>query len=584
MTEEGAVYYLAGSEATEKWERLEDTLKGNRSVLFMDQRRFISAYSESIVPLLSAVDPLSYLPQCDRPYCYAMFVINPEKIACKEIKYPAIPELSLPEQQLYDYSIVSDVKNTLLLPPTLDSPEKIIVNITSPTSVDLLEEGVDFIVSGNYSPVDKERDPYYAEGNFSEEELLNVLSVSSNIIATTQTLQEDGSYTDTYNPEDYREIELPTISRLTENVDVFLNREENALWSMALERFNITQQSLTVLGVYDLNSLPMFNARTAYIVSGRNFNSEEANEGARVCVISAALANANGLKTGDTIPLRFYLGTGDSPYSDEIPDRNPTVNLYNPYEDFLSETLTYEIVGLYGTQELWSNSAYAFTPNTVFVPNASIPSAGLFAEGGLYTSVVLKNGNGDDFLESLSGTEYENTFLVLDQGYQNIEPILNDLTRNGIIILLITSFVFVAIVLLYIILVVGREKADAGRMLSLGTEPKDVRNILIARSMLPAILAALIGGTAGLLLRGAAVDTMLSTVAEQAARVTVYTDMALSGEDYLLAAQRSLQQGAAALPILLALIVALFIIGGAVALQVNHIGKTKTILLIKEEG
>jgi hypothetical protein len=60
--------------------------------------------------------------------------------------------------------------------------------------------------------------------------------------------------------------------------------------------------------------------------------------------------------------------------------------------------------------------------------------------------------------------------------------------------------------------------------------------------------------------------------------------MALSGEDYLLAAQRSLQQGAAALPILLALIVALFIIGGAVALQVNHIGKTKTILLIKEEG
>jgi len=243
------------------------------------------------------------------------------------------------------------------------------------------------------------------------------VNLSDNIPTMLREIKEDGTYIEgTINREDYRTIELPTIARLTGDAGSFLAREENALWSKALERFKITQQALAVLGTNDLNSLPAFNARTAYILSGRNFSAKEVEEGARVCVVSAALAQANGLKLGDSIPLRFYRGGDSSTSADALTHSNPVASMYNPYEGFLSEALTYEIVGLYGTQALWSSAAYAFTPNTVFVPNTSIPCEGLTSDSGLYTSILLENGGEDDFLAGLVVTEFENAFLITGSG------------------------------------------------------------------------------------------------------------------------------------------------------------------------
>lgn len=580
----GPVIGISENYSTLDWQRLIEVLDGNPAVRLFERRQFLSAYSERTAPLLSAYDYKAYVTEYDEHYCTAMFVITLESFTCEEQHFPAIAEMNLPEQHYYGYSMIAQVQNVLLLHPGLDRPERIKIYWSASKPIDILEEGATYILSGHYSPLDMSKDPSFMLSNPSPEDLLHYLNLSDNIPAMARQIKEDGTYVDILNREDYRTVELPTIARLTEGADAFLAREENALWSRALERFTVTHQALAVLGTNDLNSLPAFNARTAYILSGRNFSAKEAEEGARVCIVSAALAQANGLELGDSIPLRFYWGNDVYSLSYTTRNNNPVACMYNPNEGFLSETLTYEIVGLYGTQALWSSAAYAFTPNTVFVPNASIPCEGLTSDSGLYTSILLENGGRDDFLASLAGTEFENAFLILDQGYGEMEPTLKDLMRNGVMVFSLAAFVFAVVVILYILLVVDREKTDAGRMLSLGTDPRDVKGILTARSMLPALLAALSGGDMAFILRGAAVKAMLSSVAEQAARVTLYTDKTLSGEDYLLAAQRSLEAGTAALPIFLALAFALVVVGAAVVLHVGRIGKKKAILLIKGEG
>src|SRR5699024_7722491 len=86
----------------------------------------------------------------------------------------------------------------------------------------------------------------------------------------------------------------------------FLTREAGELWKSALEDIQIQNHSFPMIGVEKLEYIPDFLRGTADIVQGRNFTQEELETGAKVCILSESLAQANGLEVGDTLSVQLF--------------------------------------------------------------------------------------------------------------------------------------------------------------------------------------------------------------------------------------------------------------------------------------
>lgn len=273
-------------------------------------------------------------------------------------------------------------------------------------------------------------------------------------------------------PEEYA---VPTIAPLTGTSEEFLNSEQGKLWQQALENIAVNNQSFPILGVDDLSYVAEFALGTTRIVQGRDFTAEEQNKGANVCVLSESLATANGIDVGDTITLQYYDLDENSPYQSMLSSGrgvvNPSARFYTATTPLANEGQSYTVVGLYRSQNEWADPAtnvYAFTPNTVFVPKASVGVTMDYSNQGLFRSYVLYNGQLETFQQLAAEAGYSDLFRCDDHGYAAVASALHDYTEVAQRTLTIGLSLSTLIAVLFFLLFPLQQQKNLNTMASMG--------------------------------------------------------------------------------------------------------------------
>lgn len=305
-------------------------------------------------------------------------------------------------------------------------------------------------------------------------DLYHGLTYSEMELFRTVTLTvEDKSQMPGYKPDD--RYSIPTIAALEGTAEEFLASEDGAIWQRTLEDIQINCHSFPVIGTDDLQSVAAFSLGNADIVSGRPFSPEELGSGAKVCVISRYLADAHGLKVGDTLELRYFTYDFDNPYQQFISKGegivNPVAYSYFSATMEMGDPNSYTIVGLYEQDSPWGsveNDLYSFSPNTVFVPHASVTGDMDHANEGQFLTVVVHS---DKLLElqMLSVEDnVEGIFEYYDNGYNTLANTLKNFEAAAGRILPIGIVVYGIIMLLFLFLFPARESRTLSQMDSIG--------------------------------------------------------------------------------------------------------------------
>lgn len=294
---------------------------------------------------------------------------------------------------------------------------------------------------------------------------------------------------------------VPTMTKLEGGAEEYLASEEGFLWRQALEEMEISNHGFPVLAVEKLGHQVAFTRGQARIVEGRDFTEKERNGGSRVCILSQSLAEANGLKAGDMIDLRYY----GYDYNIQVQQTTilrtsaPGAAVYSRSAGFLTETESYRIVGLYKQSNAWQNGQdpYGFTPNTIFVPKSSVSCEMLMRNSGLYYSLVLQNGKMNEFKKLQREAGYPNLFICMDQGYSQIASALEDYQSVSASALWIGIAAAVAVMVLFLILFPLQQGRTAGLMNSLGTPRRERIRYIFGSSACILIPGAILGGICG---------------------------------------------------------------------------------------
>lgn len=226
-----------------------------------------------------------------------------------------------------------------------------------------------------------------------------------------------------------QQYSVPTITRLEESAADFLGSVQGQAWKQVLQNVHINNQCFPILGVDDLMYIADFARQTAQISQGRDFTLEERSSGAKVCILSQSLAQANGITVGDRITLQYYGDDLDDPYQSFLMEnemaagiQSPAAAYYTATTPFVNEGEHYTVVGLY-RNDGWAdagNNLYSFTPNTVFVPKSSVSGRMDWADQGMFRTIVLENGSIPAFRTAAEAAGDADLFVYYDQGYSEI--------------------------------------------------------------------------------------------------------------------------------------------------------------------
>ena len=323
---------------------------------------------------------------------------------------------------------------------------------------------------------------------------------------TEKVITDENGNNVTVSVEEYGEYyKNPSIVKLEGSAEEFLNSEAGAQWKAALERDAVNQHTFAVLGVDDLGYVAQFAREEAQIIEGRDFTEEELESGARVCIISQELATANGLTVGDAIHPNFFNADENLPYNMLLTRNkgiiNPSSAFYFSTTPLLGE-MEYTIVGIYRSSEPWAyvtaaENHYAFTPNTIFVPKASITAEMQYSEFLQFKTVVLHNGRMDDFAAMMNRAGYAGAYLLSDQGYSIIAGNFSDYEAQSKQVMQICVAAYAIISLLYLLLYPGSQRKTMRLMQNLGVPGRQRRGHVFVSSVVLLIPAAVIGAVAG---------------------------------------------------------------------------------------
>ncbi len=327
-------------------------------------------------------------------------------------------------------------------------------------------------------------------------------------------------------------VGAPHVTRIHGTAEEFLADPDNAEWIKLLEVQDMAQHSVPILGTDSLEAMYLFANSRARITEGRSISQEEYDTGARVCVLSTALAEKSGICVGDTIPIsQFWCVTGSEPdnwSTSTTPQdgmlNNPTIGNVTTETELMTRDEEFTVIGLYQLNNEWSESSYDVTPNTVFIPKkAQLPGGfGGFshsgsvtytdengaektasrsspdASWGVYLSVKLKNGTAEEFTKALAGTSLEGQFIVTDQGYGSILGSIQAVSQSSRQLFTLVVLGWLLLLALYLLLYQSRQRRNLGIMRSLGAGPKLTSRYLFGSGMTLAVLGVVLGSLVSL--------------------------------------------------------------------------------------
>lgn len=316
----------------------------------------------------------------------------------------------------------------------------------------------------------------------------------------------DGYHMTSVSAEEYiADYLVPTIAALHGTAEEFLTSGEGALWGEALEEMEISNHGFPVLAVDKLGYQAAFSRAQARIVEGRDFSESERLNGEKVCIISESLATSNGLRVGDAVQLQTYaydpniqVQRGEMMNSTAF----PSAAVYSDAVGFTSELETYTIVGLYRQEDAWQNQndPYGFTPNTVFVPKAAVGDTMLPYTGGIYSTLVIRNGKMNEFQALMEEAGYPGLFVCYDSGYSEIVSALSAYEGVSAKALRAGIAAYAVLMLLFVLLFPAQQRKTLSTMCFLGVSRGKRMLYVIAYSAGILLPGTMIGGLAGSLL------------------------------------------------------------------------------------
>ena len=336
--------------------------------------------------------------------------------------------------------------------------------------------------------------------------------------------------------------------------------------------------SFAVTLTNDITDVPAWYVGYMYLNEGRTITKEEYASGAKVCMISARLAEKQGWQVGDKLDLHLYQHERFQNNTGTFIAGGIFASVY--MEDFFDQG-EYEIVGIYGDREVSIESdaapeVFERPWNVIYIPENSAPNAPALEERPIQASLVtikLKNGTMNEFkaaVEEMGLTdqvpgEYEIKFSYFDQGYSKIQPGLVEMNRNAVLLLGLSAILLLVTMILTAFLFSRQHKHSAGILRMLGGSKGQAFTAILACAA--AVVAA-----------GGIVGTVLGGALTQSVGASILGDTAAS-------AKVALSTGAS--PVLTALSgvgsMVLFLLLTAI-FTVTYIGKEPRALLPEDKG
>ena len=294
--------------------------------------------------------------------------------------------------------------------------------------------------------------------------------------------------------EDTSWLQDPTLVHLEGSVEDFLASEEATEWNEVMERMEINYHAFPIIGVDRLEHVAEFARGNAHIVEGRNFTLEELETGAKVCIISYDLAQANGIQLGDTLSTSFYSHVDNVPYQGYLSEGvglvKPAAYFYTAATE-MSEAQGYTVIGFYAQiNEPWKFdpvNGFAFTPNVIFAPFNSVSVPMEQPGQGMFYAVELENGTMFEFEELAIEVGLESLFACYDGGFYLVEESIEMFQQTANRAVLVGVAVYGILLLLYLLLFPAQEKKTLRTMNSLGA-PRKTRFAYLLTTVLGTLL------------------------------------------------------------------------------------------------
>ena len=374
---------------------------------------------------------------------------------------------------------------------------------------------------------------------------------------------------------------IPVAMPWNETVDKLCERDE--LWAAWVKEAENSLHSFPVLATDSIESMAGFVQNVAAITEGRTFTPEEIEAGAHVCVIDEEIAKAAGIAVGDTVPLALFPAASAREGNQSIADpavygashpaqSNPSLGVY-PLLHGSTDTSPWTVVGLYRLENEWEDSAFAITPNTIFIPKkaqiegafggpsrivgtqtvtfrlyegngtsvempegeeytiereitmneagTSTQEAPVWDDGGVcgvYLSILLQNGSMDAFKAAIAADEelFGRQFLTFDQGYDAAKDGIEAVQNAATLLWRLLLGGAAALLLLYLILYQGIERRTVGTMRSLGASKGETRRYLFVGGLLLVLLGVIVGTALSGLVTDAVQTRLLSLTLSEA--------------------------------------------------------------------
>lgn len=314
---------------------------------------------------------------------------------------------------------------------------------------------------------------------------------------------------------DPRQYVIPNIVPLEGTAGDFLSSEDGALWQETMDYLNVTSRCFPVLAVEEIQNVGEFIRGSARIIQGRTFTPEESAAGEKLCVISEQVASLSGLSVGDTITLQTYAVDRESPYQSFVEDgcgiTNPAAYRFGRTTAFNGDAQKYTIVGLYRYDGAWASvedNLYAISPNTVFVPKASVAGELSYADQGAFRTVVLHNEALRDFMRMADEAGYEDLFVYYDQGYNDFAQSISEYRVMAGRAMIVGGIIYGIILLLYLILFPGGLERNLILMDSMGTTRREQMGHVALSSFGILSTGAILGCAVGALLWNRVVEEL----------------------------------------------------------------------------
>lgn len=280
----------------------------------------------------------------------------------------------------------------------------------------------------------------------------------------------------------------------------YLEAEELAYqkeWAETIER---NSHMIDIVYTSDMRAILRFNERRMVVVEGRSLTAEDM--GTKACVVNELFLKENNLSIGDTVCVRL----GDILWPQmSLGTKDVTIRRRTKFADRIEFT----IVGAYRmvddmTMRL-SESAWCYTPNTVFVPTSHLPVKvpdNYETSPGEFSVFVEDAHDIEAFQEAAEpmAAEMNLALRFSDGGWKGVKGSF----ETGSFVSLLTTILYIIgaiLALLFAVyLYISRSKKEYAIMRMLGVPGKMAGNSVILPYLALSAAAVAVGGIAGVLL------------------------------------------------------------------------------------